>query len=300
MSSFLDDSRYRELLEVRAEHPDRVATAAARRFRRPVISGDGKLVIIAVDHAARRVVGVGDDVTAMTNRRELLERTIRALRRPGVDGILATPDVFEELLLLGELEGKVCFGSMNRGGLAGSSWELDDRFTSYDAERIERLGLDGGKMLLRIFDEDPNTIRTLASCATAVTALAERSLIALVEPLPMVRDAEGSLRVSTDAGSLAEAVGVASALGATSAYTWLKLPAPSEPEVMMAATTLPALLLGGDPGKDAASVFAAWKRALEIPHVRGLVAGRSLLFPEDGDIERATDAAVELVHGAPA
>src|SRR3712207_7390749 len=46
-------------------------------------------------------------------------------------------------------------------------------------------------------------------------------------------------------------------------------------ERVLAATSLPTLLLGGDPGADAAAVFAGWKRALAVPQVRGLVAGRA-------------------------
>jgi hypothetical protein len=294
----LDDSRFEQLLITRAEHPERVEEAAAIRPRRPVLTGDKRLVIIAVDHPARRSVGVGDQPMIMGNRRQLLENTIGALRRPGVDGILASPDILEDLLLLGELDNKVCIGSMNRGGLLGSSWELDDRFTAYDAEAIERLHLEGGKMLLRINDDDRDSVKTLESCAQAVGALADRKLMALVEPLPVYRDKDGVLRVSKDPDELNMAVGVASSLGSTSAYSWLKLPAPSNPELVLAATTLPTLLLGGDPGQDPQALFAAWERALRIPNVRGLVAGRSLVFPVDGDVGKATDTAVALVHGS--
>lgn len=295
--TLLDDDRYHQLLQTRAEHPERIEELAAKRSRREVLEGDGRLVVIAMDHPARRIVGVGTDPQAMADRRRVLENTIRALRRPGVDGLLASPDVLEDLLLLEELNDKVLFGSMNRGGLTASSWELDDRFTAYDAATIERLGLDGGKMLLRVLDDDPATIETIEACAHAVTDLAGRKLLALVEPLPAFRDEEGRVRISDDPDALAAAVGVASSLGATSAYTWLKLPAPTDPARMMAATTMPTLLLGGDPGTGSGDLFARWSEAVQLPHVRGLVAGRSLLFPSDGDVERATDAAVALVHG---
>src|SRR5688572_1865650 len=255
------------------------------------------MMILAVDHPARRVLGVGSNPYAMGNRRQLLENTIRALRRPGVDGLLASPDILEDLLLLGELDNKILFGSMNRGGLADSIWELDDRFTAHDPPTIARLGLNGGKMLLRLDYTDPGTILTMESCARAVAGLAERGLIALIEPLPVSRDDRGHVRVSDDIDLLVEAVSVASALGPTSAYTWLKLPAPTDPERMMAATTLPALLLGGDPGDRAAEMIERWRRAMEIPNVRGLVAGRSLIFPADGEIERWVDDAVAIVHG---
>ena len=54
----------------------------------------------------------------------------------------------------GALEGKVVIGSMNRGGLAGAVFEMDDRLTGYDVPGVIESGLDGGKMLVRI---DPAT-----------------------------------------------------------------------------------------------------------------------------------------------
>ncbi len=295
--TILDDDAFAELLELRARHPGAVAERAAARKRRPLLEGDGQLMIVAADHPARRILGVGDDPSAMADRRRLLTHTVRALRRPGVDGLLATADILEDLLLLGELDDKVLFGSMNRGGVTGSAWELDDRFTGYDAGTIERHGLEGGKMLLRIDYDDPRSNETLSACAAAVTDLAARGLVALVEPLPANRDADGRIRVSDSVGALTEVVAIASGLGATSAYTWLKLPASSDPERMLAATTLPTLLLGGDPGPHADDMVMAWKRAMAVPQVRGLVAGRSLLFPTDGDVERWVDGAVAIVHG---
>ena len=50
-------------------------------------------------------------------------------------------------------------GSMNRGGLDGATWTMDDRFTGYDAASIAECGLEGGKMLLRIDDADAGTAR---------------------------------------------------------------------------------------------------------------------------------------------
>lgn len=293
----ITDERFRELTDHRARQPGLVAERAAVRRRRPLLGDDGRLVLIAADHPARRIFRVGAAAHAMADRRDLLERTVVALRRPGVDGLLATPDILEDLLLLDELDGKVLIGSMNRGGLTGSAWELDDRFTAYDADRIDALGLDGGKMLLRLDLDDRGTLETIDGCARAVTALAERGRIAMVEPLPAFRDPAGKVWISDDPDELVAAVAVGSALGATSAYTWLKLPAPTDPARMLAATTLPTLLLGGDPGADAARVFAAWRDAMTYPQVRGLVAGRSLLYPGDGDVARAVDAAVDIVHG---
>ena len=82
---------------------------------------------------------------------------------------------------------------MNRGGLAGSAFELDDRYTAYDARSIVAMGLDGGKMLVRIAPEDAATVRTLEHSARAVSELAASGLMALVEPF-ISRWEDGSAR----------------------------------------------------------------------------------------------------------
>jgi hypothetical protein len=295
----LDDGAWARLLRTRTGRPDAVAEAYARRRRpRQLLSARGTVFLVAADHPARGALGTGGDPLAMADRRSLLERLVTALARPEVDGVLGSPDVVEELLLLGALEGKVVIGSMNRGGLDGATWTMDDRFTGYDAASIEAFGLEGGKMLLRIDDQDAGTAPTLQACAQAVTALADRRLMAMVEPLPYRRDASGTLVLRKDSAALSRAVTVASALGTTSAYTWLKLPSCEEPEVVFAATTLPCVVLGGVPGPDPAADLASWGRALRQPAVRGLVVGRSLLYPPDGDVASAVDAAAAVLSTA--
>ena len=293
----IDDRRFRELLDTRARRPERIAVAAAARRRRPLLPEDGRLCLIAADHPARAAVKVGSDPLAMARRRDLLGRLLAALAQPGVDGVLATPDVIEDLLLLEALHGRIAIGSMNRGGLPGAAWELDDRFTAYDAEAIARTGLDGGKMLLRLALNDPGTAATLEGCARAVSELSARKLVALVEPLPACREANGTVRISKDPEELIKLIGVASGLGTSSAYTWLKVHVTEDMERVLEATTLPTLLLGGDPGDRQAEVFEEWKRALRIPQVRGLVAGRALLYPPNGDVAAAVTAAARMVHG---
>jgi hypothetical protein len=88
---------------------------------------------------------------------------------------------------------------------------------------------------------------------------------------------------------------VAAGLGATSAYTWLKVPVVEDMERVMAATTLPALILGGEVSADPDAAFDRWRQALKLPTVKGLVIGRSLLYPPDGDVCSAVDAAVTLL-----
>ena len=65
---------------------------------------------------------------------------------------------------------------------------------------------------------------------------------------------------------------------------------------MLAGTTLPALILGGAPGPDPDATYASWERAMEVPNVRGLVVGRALLYPADGDVSAAIDRAARIVR----
>ena len=172
----LDIDKIRAL---RVEDPGAIERAAAVRSRRAL---SGRMLLIAADHPARGSLAARGRPQAMANRTELLERLVTALERPGVDGVLGTPDIIEDLLLAGALEDKVVVGSMNRGGLAGSAFELDDRYTAYNAQAIASMGLDGGKMLVRIAPEDPGTVRTLEHSANAVSELAASGLMAMMEP----------------------------------------------------------------------------------------------------------------------
>lgn len=285
-----------DLTDVRVREPERVAAEWARRARRPLVGDDGRLLLVAADHPARGMFGVRQDRMAMASRLGLLNRLITALTRPGVDGVLGTPDVLDDLLLTGVLEDKVVVGSMNRGGLQGASFEFDDRFTAYTPAEIAARGLDGGKMLTRICLSDPGSIATLEAGGRAVSDLAARGLMAMVEPFWSVREGDRT-RNLLDPDSTIASIQVASGLGASSAHTWLKLPVVDELERVMDATTLPTLLLGGAPQGDPLQTFAAWGKALGLGAVRGLVVGRTLLFPPDGDVAAAVDVAAELVHG---
>ena len=286
-----------ELINIRINRPEAIAEAAAARRRPASALGDGgTTMIIAADHPARGMLKAGARETAMADRGELLDRVCLALSRPGVDGVMGTPDILEDLLLLGVLDGKVVFGSMNRGGLMGAPWEIDDRFTAYDAETIAAMGFEGGKMLTRIDLGDPATAPTLEASARAVDALAERQLIAMIEPFMAHHDDAGRVRTELTSEAAIKASAIAAALGRTSAYTWLKVPVVDDMERVAAATTLPTVLLGGEVSSDPDAAYASWGAALAAaPNVIGLVVGRSLLYPPDDDVSGAVDTAVGLL-----
>jgi uncharacterized protein len=287
---------FAELKEARVRRPEVIREAAAQRRRPETILAKehGRMMIIAADHPARGALRAGGDPLAMANRENLLDRLRTALARPGVNGVLGTPDILEDLLLLGALDDKVVIGSMNRGGLAGTSFEIDDRFTAYDADSIADAGFEGGKMLLRIDPADSGTVSTLEACGNAVTALAGRKKLAMVEPFISHR-VDGRVRNELTAEAMIRACTVSAGLGNTSAYTWLKVPVVPEMERVMAATTLPALILGGEVSDDAEGAYAQWGKALDLPTVQGLVIGRSLLYPASGTVADAVDRAVGLL-----
>ncbi len=284
-----------EINEIRLREPERITDLFASRRRRPLVGDDGRLMIVACDHPARGALSATRRPDAMANRVELLGRLVTALSRPGVDGLLATADIAEDLLLLGALEDKVVFSSMNRGGLAGSTFEMDDRMTGYDVQGTVDAGFEGAKMLTRIDLEDPGTVATLQACGTAITELNRAKRIALVEPF-MSRRVGGKVINDLSAHAVIKSVAIASGLGASSAYTWMKLPVVDEMERVMASTTMPTLLLGGDPEGSPDETYASWQAALQLPSVRGLVVGRTLLYPADDDVAKAVDTAVSLVR----
>ncbi|KJL40626.1 MULTISPECIES: class I fructose-bisphosphate aldolase [Microbacterium] len=295
MTQFLTADDFARLRDIRATQPAIIGAALADRRRREVLRGDGRLFIVAADHPARGALGVGTNPIAMADRYELLDRLATALSRPGVDGVLGTPDIIDDLAALGLLDDKIIVGSMNRGGLRGACFEMDDRMTAYDVPTMLASGIDFAKTLVRVDLDDPGTVATLTAMTDAVTQASAAGLPIMLEPFLSNRvDGRIVNDLSTDAVILS--IAIASGLGASSAYTWMKLPVVDDMERVMAATTMPTLLLGGDAGVDPDETFAAWEDALSLPGVRGLTVGRTLLYPPDDDVAAAVDIAAGLVH----
>jgi DhnA family fructose-bisphosphate aldolase class Ia len=284
------------LRTARHSDPDSIPAALAARTRRPLVQDDGRLFIVAADHPARGALGVRQDPMAMASRYDLLQRLALALSRPGVDGVLATADIIDDLALLGLLNGKIAVGSMNRGGLRGAVFEMDDRYTAYDVESLVASRLDAAKLLVRINLKDAATVATLESTARAVTASAQAKLPIMLEPF-ISEWVDGRVVNDLSTEAVITSVAIASGLGAASAYSWMKLPVVKEMERVMEATTMPTLLLGGDSDGDPDALYSAWGSALSLPGVHGLVVGRTLLYPQDDDVAKAVDIAASLVHG---
>src|SRR4051812_47468295 len=309
LDAYLPASVLDEITDARVEHPRWVAKEARQRRKRKRLARDGRLVLAALDHPARGVNEIRGDALAMGDRHQYLARARRVLDDPLLDGIVATPDVLEELLILSHLQrrrhpshpsfldGRLLVGSMNRGGLAGTAFEMDDTFTSMTAARIAELGFDGGKMMYRLDPQDAASGRTIAACGQALNDLRAHGLPGFLEPLGVVRQPQG-YAAAKDADTLVRQCGIAAGLGESSLHLWLKVPIVDDLARVCRATTLPLLLLGGpargtpeETLRDFAGGLAAGAR------VRGAIIGRNLLYPGEADPLPLSRALTALVHG---
>lgn len=287
-----DDISY--LCDVRLEDPSAIHHAYERRVKPAPLTSGNRSFIIAADHPARGSLSVGSSPMAMADRFELLDRLATSISHPGVTGVLGTPDILDDLALLGKLDGVHAVGSMNRGGLSGSVFEFDDRLTGHNVTAVRRDQLDFVKLLVRIALGDPMTARTLESVANAVSACAASNIPIMLEPFMSSR-VDGRVVHDLSTEAVVQSIAIASALGNTSSHTWLKVPVIAEMERVQAATTLPLFLLGGDRSDNSEEMYAMWEKALKLPGIRGMVVGRSILYPLDGDLIGALDVVTDLI-----
>jgi len=303
---FLPEAVTARLTDRRVSHPECAWQIAQSRHRREQLAPDGKLNILAADHPARRVTKVGDDALAMTDRRDYLARILRVLMGDKVNGLMATMDILEDLLAIDGLRqeaggdpllnNKLLIASLNRGGLAGASWEMDDPITGPSPAACQSWRLDGVKLLLRVADSEPGSLQTMLACAQAITESNAVHLPVFLEPLPVVKTDKGYAVVKTSE-ALARIAGVASALGDSSRYLWLKLPHCDGYATVARATTLPILLLGGESAGSPAPFLGQLASALAAgSNVRGALVGRNVLYPGDEDPLAVAAAAGGIVH----
>ena len=305
---FFPDALLRELMDTRVSNPEFAWNAAQVRVQRKSLAIDGKLNIVAADHPARNVTKVGEDPLAMADRREYLARILRVLSSDRVDGVMATMDILEDLLAVDGLlrkvgaqtflDNRVLIASLNRGGLAGSAWELDDPMTGTTAAISKDWRLDGVKVLLRVDESEPASLKTMLACAKAINESNALHLPMFLEPLPVKHTDKGWTVVKTPE-ALARLAGVASALGDSSRYLWLKLPYCDGFDTVARSTTLPILLLGGESAGDPSPFLRQLESAMAAgTNVRGAMVGRNVVFPGDDDPLAIADAAGGIIHSS--
>lgn len=307
---FLSETLWDQLVNLRVEKQGLIHERLAQRQQREVLAPNGRLVILAADHPARMVTNVGQAPVAMGDRFDYLGRIARVLMISSVDGLMATADIFEDLVLVDSLyqqksgksflDGKVLIACMNRGGLAGAKYEMYDRMTAYrDVKKIKELKLDGAKMLLRLAVPDPYDrycIQTMEDCARGIEACNDVNLPVFLEPLP-VRQEDGKYKIIMKADDLIRVIGVAAGLSYSSANLWLKIPYVSEYNRVATAYSGPILMLGGESTGDPTGIIEQFERGMgEGENIRGAMVGRNVIYPGNDDPAAVAEAICTIVH----
>lgn len=308
---FFTEEVFAEVTELRVQKPNLAKEELSKRKKRDVIAPGGKLVILAADHPARSVTRVGSQPAAMGHRLDYLGRIVRVLAASNIDGLMATSDIIDEVVLVnhlvkkrggkGFLDDKVLIGSMNRTGLSGTEHEMMDRTSSYmTGKRIKEMNLDGAKLLWRWVPSgeknDRYALETMERCAKAVEECAELNLPVFVEPLPMLKT-ESGYKVDMKADNIIKACGVGSALGYYTGHTWLKIPYCEDFARVAKSTSCPILLLGGESTGRPSGTIEDFVRGMGAgPNVRGALVGRNVLFCGEDDPAAIAEAINLVVH----
>jgi DhnA family fructose-bisphosphate aldolase class Ia len=149
---------------------------------------------------------------------------------------------------------------------------------------------------MRVCDDEPDSLKTIVASAAAVSESNALSLPMFLEPLPVIKTEKG-YKVLKTAEALAKIVGVASALGDSSRYLWLKLPYCENYDVVARSTTLPILLLGGESAGDPTTFLREVSEGMAAgTNVRGALVGRNVLYPGDDDPLAVAEAVGRIIH----
>ncbi len=309
---FFPEWAFFKLTDFRVKNPDLITQELKKRKRKEELTKDGFLVLLAADHPGRGVIASPDNPIGMADRLEYLGRVLRVVTSPYVDGVMATPDIIEDLVLvdyvfreagLGSfLEDKLLVGSMNRSGISGVVFEMEDRMTSYRVEDLVRYNLDAGKILFRLETGRYSrySIQTLSYAAEEVRKANQYGLPIFIEPLPVERESENEpYRVIMTVEALVKVINIASAIGGSSARLWIKVPYIEGFNRVARSTTLPILILGGEsPGDPTYAIENVSKALASAPNVRGSLIGRNVLFPGRDDPRAVARAIYEVVHNS--
>ncbi len=269
LKKFFPENIYNMITEVRVSNPEIILKEASARKKRKKLTKDGKLTVLAADHPARMVNKSGDDPIAMGNRHEYLGRVLRVATNPEFDGIMATTDIIEDLLIVNHLvkskggpsflDDKVILGSMNRGGLAGTAFEMDDTFTCFSVDSLRALRLDGSKIMWRLDVNSKDSAKTMLYCSDIISQLNKYEIPSFLEPLFVAGE---GYKVQKSLAEMIKVIGVASAMGDSSRNLWLKIPYGENFPQIVKATTLPLLMLGGEAKGDPTGTIAEFAACL--------------------------------------
>jgi len=267
----------------------RLGTVNLPARRRPPELPAGRLptpaLILAADHRARGVATI-----------ERYADYVGAIRAalPHCDGILATAQPLADLVSCGALaEEHRTYLSLNRTGIAGSAFELDDRLVTSVARAVAD-GWTGIKHMTRIDLTDPHTAPALELLGRVLDDAASAGLEALVECVGW-RDG----RMARDTDTVVQAAIIGNDLGAPV----LKVPVPDVApgsarveavERVVGAVGCPVLFLGG-PWRDDDDGLLAEVSDVMAGGGAGLAIGRAVL--QHRDPAAMAESVRRLVHG---
>jgi DhnA family fructose-bisphosphate aldolase class Ia len=242
-------------------------------------------LILAADHRARGVATI-EDYAAYVGA--------AAAALPYCDGILATAQPLGDLATTGALsERHRTYLSLNRTGLSGSAFELDDRLVTSVA-RAAADGWTGIKHMTRIDLADPHTAPALELLGRVLDEAAAAGLEALVECVGW----RGG-RMARDTDTIVRAAIVAHDMGAPV----LKVPvpdvAPGEARVasvgrVVAAVGCPVLFLGGPQQNEDDDALLAEVTDVMGGGGAGLAIGRAVL--QHPDPAKMAESMQRIVH----
>ena len=242
-------------------------------------------LILAADHRARAVL-------TTENWAEFFGSLAESL--PSCDGILATAQPLEGLAAAGHLTPQHrTYLSLNRTGLAGSVFELDDRLVA-SVGRAASDGWTGVKHMTRIDFEDPMTPSALELLGQVLEQARGAGLEALVEPLLW---SEGRIRRDTD--SIVLAAVIAYDMGAPVIKVPVPATAPGNERRAAVARVVasvggPVLFLGGPVTGGGRDAVLDEVRDVMAGGGAGMAMGRTIY--QDDDPAEMAGLVAALVH----
>jgi len=290
---FISKDIFDSICEIKVNTPEIITSESISRKRRKNITKDGKLLLLATDHNARMITDYDGDIVRMGNRYEWLSSIVRILICNEIDGFEGTPDIIEDLLILNYiskkssgidfLSNKLMIGTVNRGGLKGTSWEMDDQCTCFTVERIAYLKLDGVKFMFRIDIDDDRSGKIIKYCSDIVNQSTKKGLPIFIESL-YVHKTRNGYSVDTTTVNLVKVNGVASALGNSASMKWLEIPFNNNFERVSISTTCPILALPNGVARKALDVVQEYDINKSVAkNIRGMLLGTNVLLPMDED-----------------
>ena len=302
-TQFLDSAIFQELNRIKAFQPEIIEQEAYCR-RKPGYPHEC-LVFAAADHNARMINEYKGNPIGLSNRREYLTRLVRMLQSDRIDGIEATPDIIEDLIILNKLcresgkkavlDGKMLVGTVNRGGLKNTVWEMDDMPSCYTVERLKKLNMDGVKFMIRLNPMDERCRNTVRYCADAVNEAERAGLPIFIEAL-YVETTEKGFAMKTDSESLCKVVGVVGALGCRGVGKWIEVPLNEEYQVPTSATTCPVLVVPDEVKSEPIDVVKEYTKEIGLnDNIRGILLGRNVMY-NDADPLPIADAIADVWH----